>query len=317
MRLFRSPLVVVLALAACSKKSEPVAEIPKSFRVLTYSSMTGEGSLGALAETAFEKRCFAKNDPSLACDLVFVPEDGDSSIVASYLKNPESFQAVLGLESLQVEQLRAKTALGKTALFARGPHAFIVDTLQWKDRDRWPKSWKELSKFPKSVFVQDPRVSSVGIGWIKAIFSHHLIDEATAKKITKKVFPSWSLSYSAFQRGGAPLVWSYQSSEAYHLCEEKGERYKVLPLEEGYPVQEEFVVIPSTTPSLEASLFVDLVLSDEIQTQIPLKNWMWPASDKMTVPECFAKVTKIKTLENPNATESAAKLRDWMDAWSL
>jgi len=309
-------LAIFFLLGACSRISLPVPEKAKDFRVLTYSSMTGPSSLGAEIERIFEERCRASNK-ALVCDLVLVPEDGDSSLVSTYLARPSGFDAILGLESLQVAQLKSKSKVVRSEFFARGPHAFIVDTHVWKDSTKWPKSWKDLSNFPKSVFLQDPRVSSVGIGWIKAIFVHELLNLDDARTLSKKVFPSWSLSYAAFQKEGAPLVWSYQSSEAYHRCEEKSERYRVLPLEEGYPVQEEFVLIPGESLSNEESLFMEVVLSDEVQSQIPLKNWMWPASEKTKLPECFKATSPVKPLLDPAPQNSAAKLSEWTDRWSL
>ncbi|MEO5667168.1 MAG: thiamine ABC transporter substrate-binding protein [Bdellovibrionota bacterium] len=309
----------IFILGACTRLTLPAApKAPKApdFRVLTYSSMTGEGSLGVEIEKVFERRCRESAKP-LSCNLILIPEEGESSLVSTFIARPAGFDAILGLETLQVAQLKERKEVARSELFSRGPHAFIVDTKVWKDSSKWPHSWKDLAKFPKSVFVQDPRVSSVGIGWLKAIFSQKLISLADAKIITKKVFPSWSLSYAAFQKKGAPLVWSYQSSEAYHRCEEKTDRYRVLPLDEGYPVQEEFVVVPGTTLSEEAKLFMDVVLSDEIQSQIPLKNWMWPASSTTAVPECFTQTTPVKTLGEGDAKQSAAHLREWMDQWSL
>jgi thiamine transport system substrate-binding protein len=306
-----SPLAfsALLLLGACTAKPP--------LRVLTYSSLTGKDSLGASIKESYEKKCRALAE-KLNCELVFVPEDGESNLVATYLKNPKNYDALLGLEGLQVEQLRQKSPILRADLFARGPHAFIVDTEQWKDPALWPKKWADLKKFPSSVFLQDPRVSSVGLGWIKAIFMHQLIDLDVARKITRKVFPSWSLSYDAFQKKGAPLVWSYQSSEAYHRCEEKSTRYRVLPLAEGYPVQREYFVVPLAEPlPAEKDLLAEVLLSEEIQTQIPKKNWMWPASDTTAVPDCFREVTPLKALEDAELAGAALHLQRWLDQWSL
>src|SRR5690606_15259228 len=142
-------------------------------------------------------------------------------------------------------------------------------TSAWKDPSRWPKTWAELASRKDEAFIQDPRLSAVGMGWLKAIFVHQLLSLEQSKSLTKKVFPSWSISYSAFLKGGAPLIWSYQSSEAYHRCEEDSQRYRVLPLEEGYPVQQEHVVTAVGAPARESALFMEIVLSEEIQSQIP------------------------------------------------
>lgn len=309
MRVSLLALSLVLALSACTAKTP--------LRVLTYSSLTGKDSLGELIKARFEKKCLASSE-RLNCELVLVPEDGESNLVSTYLKNPQNYDALLGLEGLQVEQLRQKSPILRADLFARGPHAFIVDTEQWKNPALWPKKWADLEKFPKSVFMQDPRVSSVGLGWIKAIFVEKLVSPEVAKKITRKVFPSWSLSYDAFQKNGAPLIWSYQSSEAYHRCEEQSTRYRVLPLAEGYPVQREYFIVPLAEPfPAEKDLLAEVLLSDEIQSQIPKKNWMWPASDKTVLPECFREVTPVKALDDTDLAGAALHLQRWLDQWSL
>jgi thiamine transport system substrate-binding protein len=309
MRVSPATLPLIFVLGACTAKAP--------LRVLTYSSLTGPDSLGALIKESFEKKCRASSE-KLNCELVLIPEDGESNLVATYLKNPKNYDALLGLEGLQVEQLRQKSPILRAELFARGPHAFIVDTEQWKDPDLWPKKWADLEKFPSSVFIQDPRVSSVGLGWIKAIFLQQLVSPEVARKITRKVFPSWSLSYDAFQKNGAPLVWSYQSSEAYHRCEEKSVRYRALPLADGYPVQREYFVVPLAEPlPAEKDLLAEVLLSDEVQTQIPKKNWMWPASDKTALPDCFREVTPVKALEDADLAGAALHLQRWLDQWSL
>lgn len=277
--------------------------------------MTGKSSLGESIQRIYNEKC--RTQPKLsACELVLVPEEGDSSLVATYLKRSNGFEALLGLETLQLAQLVSKTEVVLSSVFARSPHAFIVDTKQWPDPNAWPKNWKELAQRKNVAFIQDPRISAVGIGWLKAIFSLQLIDKAHAKALTKQSFPSWSISYAAFQRGEAPLVWSYQSSEAYHRCEEKTDRYRVLPLEEGYPVQEEHAVIPGKILSAEAKLFMEVVMSPEVQKLIPTTNWMWPAATETAMPECYRQVGAVKTVKGDPASDSA-RLQEWMDQWSL
>jgi thiamine transport system substrate-binding protein len=305
--------VVTLSVVACTRS--PSNDSPKTFVVLTYSSMTGKNSLGELLKSSYETLCTEAGLGS--CELVFRSEEGESSLVSTYLNRPTTFHAVLGLETLQLAQLQSRSPLGRTQVFARSPHAFIVDTHQWKDPAKWPTTWGELSTVPSSLFVQDPRVSAVGIGWLKAIFALELIDLTTARSLTRKVFPSWSLSYSAFTKGGAPLVWSYQSSEAYHRCEEKSDRFRVLPLLEGYPVQEEYLALAPHAPEREAKLFLELLVSDHIQREIPLKNWMWPVVSETPLPDCFKHVSSVRALQDPRPKEHSEALRDWMDRWSL
>ena len=255
--------------------------------------------------------------------MVFVAPPGVSGILGS-LKSAKrqhlkSVDAVLGLEETQYKAALKDGLVEEGKLFEYGPYAFIADTQRFPE-SAWPKTWKEVPlKLSKKVFIEDPRLSSTAMGWLRAIFDLKLIDAGAAKEVAARVFPSWSSAYGAFLKGEASVVWSYQSSEAYHRCNEKSDtdrvRYRAIPLEEGYPAQREFAAAVKGK-SKEAKKFLDFLQLPAVQNAIAGKNWMFPALAKAQRPECFKALPSWKILDV--GSEFVSKdLTEWTDRWSL
>jgi ABC-type thiamine transport system substrate-binding protein len=279
--------------------------------------MMGEGSLGEVIQKTYSQLCLARSTSQEWCRIEIVPEEGASSLVASFIKN-KNIDAVLGLDDWQMIEARKHRASQNPILFAKSPHALIVNLKVWPKEEPLPKSWKELLPHKNKIIIQDPRVSVVGLGWIKAIYVHKLLSLKEAQSLTQKSFPSWSLSYESFTKGAAPLIWSYQTSEAYHICNNDGaEQFKVLPLEEGYPQQEEWALLAETLSEKHSSLLKETLLSDAVQNQIAAKNYMLPAKESAQVPDCFLKVTPVKVLHDPSPETNQASSQAWRDSWSL
>ncbi len=313
-------VLTILLVVGCSKTDEPTTG--GSIELITYSSMVGDNSLGSIIVNEYKSLCEkeVQSDPTLKhlrCTLVLKPEDGDSSLVASFERKSWNAGGVLGLSDLQEKQLRSHPKFLRSTEFSESPYAFIVNTKLFP-QEKWPVSWKEIPKaFANKVFIQDPRISSAGVGLLKAIHVHNLISSDNLKKISKKIFPSWSLSYSAFKKGEAPVVWSYQSSEAYHLCEENDDTYKALPLEEGYPVQQEWLWLSKNVSAKEAEMLVNAVSSLPVQSKIPTTNWMFPTNAQVKLPECYSKLSSLKRLSLGLSNFDAKTMQGWLDQWSL
>ena len=92
------------------------------------------------------------------------------------------------------------------------------------------------------------------------------------------VTPDWSTAYySMFMEGEAPIVLSYLTSPAYHIEMEEVGQYKAVAIEEGYIRQTEGMGIVKGAGSLaKAEMFIDYMLTDEVQDQIPATQWMFP-----------------------------------------
>jgi thiamine transport system substrate-binding protein len=108
---------------------------------------------------------------------------------------------------------------------------------------------------------------------------------------------SWSQSYKLFTKEEAPLIWTYMTSLAYHEKDPKTQnRYKVIPLQEGYPMQMEGAFIVKKDRTLEqkkwVKSFAKLILSERIQKLIPEKQFQFPIRSGVKLPEHYQNVPR-------------------------
>ncbi len=294
---------------------------PLTLRVLTYDSFFGKHSLGRWIAEEFKKRC---NE----CDIKFESPGSNASLIGKLKSEArlerKTYDLVIGLDArfhLEATQLKIVTP-GK--VFAKSPYAIIVDTQRFPESS-WPKTWQALpqSKLANELLVEDPKVSGAGVGWLESIYAFNFVSPANGRKLVKRIFPSWSSAYEAFTNNEGLGVWSYLTSEAYHRCELKpGEklRYKALPLKEGYPEQLEYVAVLNTSAQKPlAQRFIAFLLSQEVQKEIPLRNWMYPAVARTPLPECFAGLPKytVHDLKPKSGFLEAKTYPQWIEAWSL
>ncbi len=161
-----------------------------------------------------------------------------------------------------------------------GYFAFMWDTQQLKTP---PKSLADLTAHgaePK-ILLEDPRTSTPGLGlmlWLKTVYGDKASDawKGLAPKILT-VSKSWDEAYGLFTKGEAPLVLSYTTSEAYHVMEEKTDRYKALVFPEGNYMQ---VEVAGHAEDLEASSTCQAVPAVPGEQGVPdgdpHHHWMLP-----------------------------------------
>ena len=112
------------------------------------------------------------------------------------------------------------------------------------------------------------------------------------------------------------MVLSYTTSPAYHLIEEKTDRYAAAIFSEGHYPQIE--VAAATKTSKQAALskqFLAFLLSDKAQGILPTTNWMYPVTASAPQPDAFKTLPKPeKTLLLP-ADQVAKNRKAWTDEW--
>jgi thiamine transport system substrate-binding protein len=131
------------------------------------------------------------------------------------------------------------------------------------------------------------------------------------------VTPGWSEAYGLLTKGEAPMVLSYTTSPAYHMIEEKSDRYQAASFAEGHYMQIE--VAGMTKKGAEnplAQKFLDFMTGPKFQDAIPETNWMYPAgkTDKPLDPAFGKLVEPAKSLIYPS-DEVAANRKAWVDEW--
>jgi thiamine transport system substrate-binding protein len=190
-----------------------------------------------------------------------------------------------------------------------------------------PQSLEDLTseRFKKSVILMDPRTSGPGLGfflWTVSAYGDDFADYWTrlAPSILT-ITDSWSSGYGLFTNGEAPIVLSYSSSPVYHVAFEKSERYKAAAFEGGHYMQIEGAGIVKGAPHRKAAeAFIDFMLSEAFQKEIPLTNIMFPVSRATPLPESFSHAVKpAKSLQLSSEaimTQSEGWISTWVDAVS-
>lgn len=319
------------ALAAAVWMVSCPVEAAEVLTIYTYESFVADWGPGPQVKTNFEKDC--------SCTVNFVAiQDGVAILNRLKLEGSSTTaDVVLGLDNNLVAEAKA---LG---LFA--PHG--VDSAKhsapgWKDDVFMPYDYGHfafvydsnvLSKPPQSlaelvegngsekIIIEDPRTSTPGLGlllWMKSVFGDSA--EAAWRKLKPRILtvtPGWSEAYGLFTKGEAPMVLSYTTSPAYHMIEEKTDRYKAASFSEGHYAQIEVAGIIQTSPRIElARRFMQFMMGPEFQDVIPTTNWMWPAGEtSKPLPAEFNSLVKPTRSLMIDSETVARNRKAWTDEW--
>ncbi len=203
--------------------------------------------------------------------------------------------------------------------FDYGYFAFVYDS---EVLDNPPRSLKELTdpRFRKRIIIQDPRTSSPGLGfllWTIAVYGEDYLDYwKRLQPNLLTITDGWDTAYGMFTSGEAPMVLSYTTSPAYHVEYEQTERYRAALFEEGNYLQIEGMGILKGAPHPRlARIFIDFILTEEFQAEIPLTNWMYPVDPDVVTPNSFRFAPKPERSLQLPADEIRRNRDRWINAW--
>ena len=185
-----------------------------------------------------------------------------------------------------------------------------------------PASLDDLLKpeYADSLILMDPRTSSPGLGfmlWTKVAFGNNF------GEYWKNLMPSvltitdgWDSGYGLFTEGEAPMVLSYTTSPAYHAEYENTERYRAAIFPAGHYMQIEGMgIVKGAKNRKVAEEFIDFILENEFQNEIPLTNWMYPVRTDLTLPDSFNMAPKPEISLMISPEEIDIHLSEWIEEW--
>lgn len=186
-----------------------------------------------------------------------------------------------------------------------------------------PTSFKELlsPRWKRSLIVEDPRTSSTGssfLVWTVAVFT-----EKGYLDYWKKLLPNiltitsgWDEAFGMLSKGEAPIMVSYATDAAYSQYYYRSNKYGVVIPSEGAYIQMEGVGILKGARHLTlAKRFMDFVLTDAFQKEIPLTQWMYPVTD-VPLPSVYKYAPEIKKIVSVDPEEVARRLEVWIKNWA-
>jgi thiamine transport system substrate-binding protein len=325
---------LITALVAVFATAAAEADTPK-LTVYTYSSFVADWGPGPKITPLFEAKC--------GCKIEWVSVGDGAGLLARLKLEGKNSPAdvVLGLDT----SLTAEAAA--TGLIA--PHGADLSALKlpitWSDNDFVPFDYgyfafvydsQTLKSPPQSladlanggadpkVLLEDPRTSTPGLGlmlWMKSVYGDKAGD--AWKKLAPRILTvsrSWDEAYGLFTKGEAPMVLSYTTSPAYHIMEDKTDRYKALNFPEGNYMQVEVAGMLAGAKHADlARQFLQFLVSLDFQKEIPTTNWMFPVIDVgADLPPAFRDIPQpAKSLLMPAdqvAQHRAAWIKEWLDA---
>ncbi|WP_129408667.1 thiamine ABC transporter substrate-binding protein [Marinitoga lauensis] len=182
-----------------------------------------------------------------------------------------------------------------------------------------PKSFEDLTNMKKKLIIEDPRTSSTGqafLLWTIAIYKNQWKDFwRRLKPAILTVTPGWSEAFAKFESGEAPMMVSYATDGAYSYYYYKSTKYKAFIPEEGAYVQIEGAGIVKGTKNLELSKrFIEFLLFDDFQEEIPLNQWMFPVT-KVELPEAFNYAIIPEKIVTVNAQDIDKNMEKWIEEW--
>ncbi|WP_244183139.1 thiamine ABC transporter substrate binding subunit [Vibrio hangzhouensis] len=310
--------------------SAPQLAAANSLTVYTYDSFASDWGPGPAIEKAFEAQC--------GCDLNFVALDDGVSILNRLRLEGSNSQAdvVLGLDNNLMSEALASGLLAKhnadlSAVtlpngwssdvfvpFDYGYFAFVYNTETVKNP---PKSLKELveQRDDLKVIYQDPRTSTPGQGlllWMKSVYGEDASKawQQLAQK-TVTVTKGWSEAYSMFLEGESDLVLSYTTSPAYHIIAEQDKRFAAADFSEGHYTQVEVAAkVAGSSNQKLADEFMQFIVSEDFQSQIPTGNWMYPVVNR-SLPAGFEALTVPTQALSFSPDDVASNRKAWIREW--
>lgn len=319
---------LVLAIIAVFAVTLPaLSEEKKVLTIYMYESL---GWISQNVVPAFEKRnnCTIK--------IVRFADAGNILARIKLEKNKPSADCVLGLTQPLVilakkndllSQYRSKNLARVSrpelifdaeyaAPFDYGALAFVY---QPEKLTSTPVSFADFSALKKSIILEDPRASSTGqdfLLWTVAVYGKDWKNFWKGfKPAVLTVAPGWGEAFAKFEAGEAPVMLSYATDGAYAWHNYKSTKYRACIPSEGAFVQVEAACVLKGARNRElAERFADFMLDEEVQKEIPLNQWMFPAA-KTALPESFKYAIYPKKVISLPEREIADNLEKWIKEW--
>jgi len=181
------------------------------------------------------------------------------------------------------------------------------------------QNFLDLTNEKSSLIIQHPRSSSTGqafLLWTIAAFGDNWEDFwRQLKPSIYTVSSGWSESFSRFSKGEVPMIVSYATDGAYSYEYYSSTKNKTFIPEEGAYVQIEGVGIVNGTKNLElAQKFIEFVLTEDFQKEIPLNQWMFPVI-KVELPDSFEYAVIPDKFLILSADVIDKNIEDWLIKW--
>ena len=268
------------------------------------------GDAGAVYTQAYLERDNPQADVLLGLDSSDVPRAIDDNLLEPY--EPDELQVVD--EDLILDDT-----------FHAVPYdwGYIVLNVDTEQVDSVPESWDDLlsGEYRDSIIMLNPGTSSPGRNFLLFTIAEFGPDgyldywrELEPNILT--VTGGWSEGYGLYTEGEAPLVVSYELSPAFHREFEDTDRYEAVLFDGGgYRQVEVAGITRGARNRLNAERFIDFMVDELFQEEIPLSQFMYPIHPDVELPESFGEIERITRPVMLDPRDVADNFEEWFAEW--
>jgi thiamine transport system substrate-binding protein len=303
--------------------------------VYAYDSFLGKGSLGEKVAVQWERSGGGKTEfvsfGSAGEALNQIALEGehtradlvvgiDAGLLSRAVATGALAAAPQGVEAAVPSELRFDPG-HRVIPFDYGYLSFVYDR-----RRRSPPEGMSLRDFSRSplfahrLAIEDPRTSSLGLAFLlgtQQLFPDAFDDfwRALSGRILT-VSPGWSGAYGLFLKKQADFVLSYTTSPAYHEEKEGTTSFAAMVFPEGNIRQIEGVAVVARSPrAASAWRWVQCLLSEPVQREVPGLQWMYPVRAGTALPPSFRRLPRVPrpiALVPPTEEAKRAAIARWL-----
>ena len=337
--------VSVAVLAGCattSAASTPPAGTPaaptqsRTLTVLTHDSfaLSDKVIAGFKKSSGYDVTFVAPGDAGTLVNQLILTKDSPLGDVVFGIDNTFAGRAISeGIVSPYAATSLPPTAADLTPSDALTPIDYgdvclNADTRYFAAHDlAVPATLDDLTKpeYANLLVVPNPASSSPGLAFLAATVGAKgdpgYLDYWTALKANGvKVVKGWTEAYTvefsgSSGKGSRPLVLSYNTSPAYEVGKD-GTAPTVALTQTCFRQVEYAGVVTGAQNEAGARAFIDFLLSDAVQAEIPEQMYMYPVSPTAKLPAEWTKFAATVTAPIKAPADLATKRDAWIKAWT-
>ncbi len=326
----------------------------KKVVVYTYESLLAWGKDGEkLRQRLFQE---FENKTGIKVEVVYFSDAGEmlAKIIEEVKSGRVRADVVIGLDNIQILKAKENGVLIQytppnideiydwliqsydpdhyAIPYDYGLIAFVYDTKYINNTLMENLTFDDFINNPelaKTLVVEDPRISSTGLSFLLyeiAVYEKYLGKDWKEwwSRVQPRIEKGWGEAYDLFLKEQYHIVVSYGTDPAYSMYFYNSTRYMAaLAHVNGKPVawlQIEGIGIVKNAPHIEeAKKFVEWFLSVDVQKEIPLNNWMYPANKNVELPDVYKYAIDPLHVDIANEkldlAEISNNLDKWLDEW--
>ena len=337
-------LLLTLLLASCAPTPAPTSEGPQTITVLTHDSFAiSEDVVKAFEADNNAKVSFIQSgdagsmlnqsiltkDAPIA-DVIF----GVDNTFLSRALEADIFEAYQSPELTNIADEFKLDPSNRALPVDYGDVCINYDKAYFTENNlAVPQSFEDLAKteYKGLLVVEDPATSSPGLAFLLATRAHfgdgYLDYWKSLKDNGVVVVDGWETAYytnfsASSGKGPQPMVVSYASSpaaEVFFASEPLTDSPTASIVASGMCFRQiEFVGILKNGQNKDlAQKFVDFMLSQKFQEDMPLNMFVYPVNKNAQLPEVFTNFAQIaKSPAALSAAEIASNRDAWIEAWT-